>query len=245
MDYSKYKFSIKQWMAVTAAYVVFDFMIAELFYNSLIAAAIFLPGYIIFVKMAAKWFKERRKRQLKMQFREWMLVLYSMIAVGVSLETAIKDSWKAMADSAQKDNFLYKEIGVMVKKMAVNVSGLTCLEDFARRSCDEDIYNFYEVMNIARQQGGSMRQIIRESIDRINERIEMECEISTVIAGKKHEFLIMTCIPMGMIVYMRLGSPELMALLYEGIAGRIIMTISLAAYGIAVYWGIRITKIEA
>lgn len=244
MDYGKYRLTVMQWLLITGVYIGFDFLIAELFYHSVIAVFILLPGYVFFWKIAVQWLKERRLRQLKMEFREWMMLMYSMIAAGASVETAIKDSYKDMSGGDNQKNYMTGELDVMVKKMAMNVPVMTCMEDFAKRAGDEDIYDFYEVMNIARHQGGSMRKIIRSSIDRISEKIEMECEIAVIISGKKHEFLIMTCIPVGMIIYMRLSSPELMKILYTCTAGRVIMTAGLMMYGIAVFWGIHITKID-
>lgn len=244
IDYSKYRFTARQQLLLIGCYIVLDLLLSCLFYNALVASIILAPGYIIFARICAQWLKQRRLRQLKLQFREWMMVLYSMIASGASLETSFLASSQELKESIDKGGDMLKELDMMEKKMAMNISAISCLEDFALRAGDDDIYSFYEIMNIARQQGGSMRQIVRNAIDRINEKIEMECEIETVIAAKKHEFLIMVCIPLAMIVYMRLGSPELMVSLYSGIAGRMIMTVALAVYVFAVYWGLQITRIE-
>lgn len=244
MDYSKYKLTWRQWIESAGIFILMDIMIAWLFYDSLKIALLFMPLYILFVHFYKQWQIGRRKKQLKLQFREWMMLLYSLIAAGSSLENALKDSWKEMSGAENTDNYIFQELGVMIQKMAVNVNSLTCLEDFAVRSDDEDIYDFYEVIDIVKRQGGSMRQVIRSTVDRINEKIEMECEIETAMAGKKHEFMIMVCIPLGMIVYMRMGSPELMEVLYATAAGNTVMTLALIIYGAAVYWGLQITKIE-
>jgi len=248
MDYRIYRFTWRQWLATAAAYAVLDMVIALLFFNSRVAFLIFLPGYAIFAKICAQWYKNRRDSELKMQFREWMMLLYASIAVGISLESAIRDSWTEMKDSHTKNlmkmNYIFMELDMMVKKMSMNVSVTECLEDFAVRSGDEDIYDFFEVIYIARQQGGSMKKIVRDAIEKINDKIEMNCEIAAVIAGKKHEFLIMSVIPLGMIIYMRIGSPELMTVLYTSAAGKTVMAVGLGIYGFAVFWGMKIVRIS-
>ncbi len=243
-DYSRYRLGWKEWVTVTAVYLGLDLLICALFYNSLAAAVIFLPGYILFARICAQWLGRRRQKQLKRQFREWMMILYSLIAAGNSLETAINASYSEISENLDEDSDMMRELRLMRKKMEMNISAIACLEDFAERSGDEDIQNFYEIMNIARQQGGSMRQIVRSSIDRINEKIEMESEIETVIAGKKNEFLIMVVIPLAMILYMRLTSPELMGTLYSGFAGRAVMTVALGVYLAAISLGVSIVRIE-
>lgn len=243
-DYGNYKLSWKQWLVSLGLFLSLDMVIAILFYNTWVAAVVLLPTYILFLIYYSQMLAGHRRKVLKLQFRQWMMILYSLITSGASLENAFRESYKEIHVKQTDMDLIYSELGFMVKKMNLNVNVLQCLEDFANRSFDEDIYDFYEVICIAKQQGGSMRHIVQTSVHRISERIEMECEIQTLIAAKKQEFMIMVCIPAGMILYMRIGSPELMTVLYTGAAGRVIMTLALIIYLLAVYWGMTMTRID-
>ncbi len=63
-------------------------------------------------------------------------------------------------------------------------------------------------------------------------------------SAKKLEKNIMSLVPLGMIIYMRISNPGFMDILYCSIAGRILMTVCLILYGIALWIAEKITKIS-
>ena len=244
MDYKKYKLSKKQWLLFTGIYIIGSLFVAIIFYNAWQAAAGFFLIYPIYVFGIKKYLAARRRRQLKLDFRELMTVLYSMMTAGYSLERALEAAEDELKLCCAAESDIMKEIQEMCHKMSMNTPVLDCLEDFAMRSQDEDILTFYEVTCIARQYGGSMSLILKNAIERINAGIEMHCEIETTISGKRHEFMIMVVIPACIIIYMRLTSPQLMSVLYTGFAGRCVMSVVLILYGVAIWWGERMIHLK-
>ena len=230
------------WFRCIGVYIVLDMMISFLFYDSVIVFLVLLPMIFIYIKFAVKEEMKRRYRDHKLQFREAMTAMYTMTAAGYSLESSIRGVPDELKICYSQDTWIVKEFNKMVEKLNINIAPERCLEDFAEESKDEDITNFYEIICIAKRFGGSMSMIIKMAIDRISRRIETECEIMTMMAGRRHEFTIMTCIPIGIILYMRLTSPELMAVLYTNVSGRLIMTGCLSAYLAAVLWGRYVTQ---
>lgn len=243
-DYQVYKLHGRAYGLYGSVYIIAAIVVGLLFYNSWVAVGIFAMGIPLFFIAVKKKLCQKRLIQLKLDFRELMTVMYSMINAGYSLETAIVQAPESLRLCCQPDSCLLKELDYIIQKMKMNYRVIGLLEDFARRSQDSDIENFYQIIHIAQQYGGSMSRIIHTSIGKINERIEVQCELETMISGKKHEFMIMMVIPIGIMAYMRLGSGEMMAVLYTTILGRIIMTIALAIYGAAVVWGQKIVHIH-
>lgn len=233
---------IRFWIQCIGIYIVLDLMIAFLFYNSVIVFLVLLPLIVIYIKFAIKEEMKKRYKDHKMQFREAMTAMYTMTAAGYSLESSIRGVPDELKLCYSQDTWIVKEFNKMIEKLNVNIAPERCLEDFAEESKDEDITNFYEIICIAKRYGGSMSMIIKMAIDRISRRIETECEMMTMMSGRRHEFTIMTCIPIGIILYMRLTSPELMSVLYTNNVGRLIMTGCLSAYLAAVLWGRYITQ---
>ena len=78
----------------------------------------------------------------------------------------------------------------------------------------------------------------------MGEKIDVEREITTLVSGKKLELKIMTMIPLGMVLYMKISFPEFLDVLYGNIAGVIIMSICLLVYVVAYELGRRIVEIE-
>lgn len=225
------------WLKSIFIYLSMDFGIAFLFYNSPLVFFMLFPALIIYIKYAKQGQMRQCKCERKLQFREAMTSMYALIAAGYSLESAIREVPKELALCYGDDTWIIQSFEKMTEKLRMNVSAQKCLEDFAKESADEDIMSFYEVICIAKRYGGSMSIIIKMAIDKISRRIETECEIMTMMAGRKNEFIIMACVPAGIILYMRLSSPELMAVLYTQLMGKIVMTVCLFVYIAAILWG--------
>ena len=87
-------------------------------------------------------------------------------------------------------------------------------------------------------------EIIRNAVRQMGEKIDVEREITTLVTGKKLELKIMTMIPLGMVLYMKISFPEFLDVLYGNLAGVIIMSICLLVYVVAYEMGRRIVEIE-
>ena len=88
-----------------------------------------------------------------------------------------------------------------------NINIETLLEDFADRSELKDIRSFADVFEVSVKQGGNIKDIISATRDIINDKIEIEMEISTLLSGNKNELNIMMIMPLIIIVSMEgLGS---------------------------------------
>lgn len=245
MDYRHYHLTKKEWMSLVVIYASCAFLIGFLFFDAWQAGCILLVFFPLFVL----WMKNRKKRQkqlrLKLDFRELMTVLYSLMTAGCSLETALNRAEGEVRICCGSNADIVMELQAIQRKMQMNVPAIECLKDFAERSMDEDINSFYEVTRIARQYGGSMSAILKNAIERINADIETRCEVETMMTAKRNEFMIMVIVPVGILLYMRLSSPELMNVLYEGWIGRGVMISALIIYAAAVLWGEHMIQMAA
>lgn len=232
----------KFWLTAAGKYILLDFMVSFLFYNSYVLFISLLPLFAVYIRFEKKAYMKQLLRARKLEFREAMTAMYGMIASGYSLESAIKGVPDELALCYGKDSWVIGAFDKMAEALNMNVPAQRCLEAFAKDSNDEDIMSFYEIICIAKKYGGSMTVVIKMAIDRISRRIETECEIMTLIAGRKNEFTVMTLIPACIILYMRLSSAELMAVLYTQTAGRIVMTLCLIVYAAAAVWGKVMTR---
>lgn len=230
------------WAASAGKYIALDFVVSILFYDSAALFFILLPLFFAYIKREKQAYIKKQKRERKLQFREAMTAMYGMIASGYSLESAIRGVPAELSLCYSRDSWIIKAFEKMSEALNMNVPAQKCLEDFADASEDEDIMSFYEIICIAKKYGGSMTVVIKMAIDKISRRIETECEIMTMMAGRRNEFTVMTLIPACIILYMRLSSAELMSVLYTQTAGRFVMTLCLGLYAAAVLWGQMMTK---
>ena len=160
------------------------------------------------------------------------------------MENAFPAAAKDLASILGKDAAMTQELRYIAQQSRLSVPIESLILDFARRSGSEDIRNFAAVFTAAKRMGGNMPAIIRSAADAIGGRIDVGREIETALAAKRMEQTIMTAMPCGILLYMRLASPGFLDLMYTTALGIAIMTACLGAYAAAVLWSRKIVHIE-
>lgn len=208
----------------------------------------FLPLSFLFVPLHVRSRRLEREKNLaaerRIEFKNIMAMLYSVTSAGGTLEKAVRDSLSEMRRSPDRFPVMIPEFELVCRLLDNNVPMERALGEFGRRSGDEDIRSFVQILAIAGRSGGSVAQIIRNTSEAVSMRMEMSSEIDTILAGKKAQLKVMTAVPVFILLYMDLCSPEYMQVLYADIRGHIIMSAALAAYLGAVFLGRKILDIQ-
>lgn len=245
-DYAVYKLSVKEYIFyATIAVVLFSF-IGYLFYESLIAALITGACGLIFPKIQKKTLLERRKEKLKLQFKEAIASLSSSLAAGRSIENSFKevvtDLYLLYPDP---NTFIIKEFEVINRRIENGETIENAILDFSVRSDIEDIQNFADVFITCKRTGGNLVEVIRRTSDIISEKIDIQQEVSVMIASKKFESRILTVAPVGMILLLKSTADDYLAPMYDwSSGGPIIMTVCLGILVFSYWLGQRIMNIK-
>jgi tight adherence protein B len=219
-------------------------IISYLFYGTWICTILFSPYLIWYIKSWEKQLVKKKQTKFRLQFKEAIQSLSAALNVGDSVENAMRETIKDLKGIYKKDDMILREFSYMIRQLQMNVSVETVLQDFAQRTADEDVQTFVTVFNMAKRSGGDTMEIIRNAVRQMGEKIDVEREITTLVSGKKLELKIMTMIPLGMVLYMKISFPEFLDVLYGNPAGVIIMSICLLVYLVAYEMGRRIVEIE-
>jgi len=208
----------------------------------------FLPLILIFIPFFVRYKDKKRKHALSLQrqteFKNVMTMLYSVTAAGGTLEKAFREALRDMRGSPDRYPLMIPEFERICFMLERNVPMENALEDFGERSGDDDIRHFAGILAIAGRSGGSLADIVKRSAEAVSLRIDMNSEIDTILAGRKAELKVMVIVPAGILLYMELSSPDYMSVLYESIAGHMIMAAALAVYIAAVLIGRRILEFQ-
>lgn len=217
---------------------------AVLFYQSWFG----MVSLFLYLPVLCRIFRERkekeRKRKLLLEFKDAMQSISVALQAGYSLENAWKESEREMAELHGEDAQMVRSLHQMNLAAAMNQPIEKLFYEFAAVSGCEDILNFAEVFLFAKRSGGDFGRIIKSTTERIRDKMEVEEEIQTVLSGKKMEQKIMSVIPIGLLVYLRLTSGDFLAPLYGNKAGICVMTGALAAYGVALWLSEKIISIK-
>lgn len=86
--------------------------------------------------------------------------------------------------------------------------------------------------------------IMKNTIRMLQERMDVEEEIYTVLTEKQTEFHLMCVIPFAIILYLRISAGTLIESLYGNMTGIAVMILCLLIYGGCYLYGKRILEIE-
>lgn len=215
-----------------------------LFYNRLWSTAI-LPFFVIwYLRRKKSMLLYRRREKIWYHFVDFLSALQSALRTGYSVENAVKESARELERQYGKQDPMVKELTVIQNKIYMNISVEQVFEELGRKTGLEDMEDFAEVLAIGKRTGGNLEQILEQSFWVLSEKIETQKEIEAAVAAKKYEFLIMSIVPLGIILYMRLSFSGFMDILYGNLAGEVVMSVCLIIYGCAWKMGEKITEIE-
>lgn len=221
-----------------------DAMLAYLFYNTWIAAILLLPVSVFYLHQWREDYCHKKEQEFRGQFQNGMQILSSALKAGYSVENAIKETEKDLRPLYPEDSRIRREFNRMIHELNMNLTAEQVLKEMARRIQQEDVDNFVTVFATAKRTGGDSISILKDTVQMIGDKIEVEREIQTLLASKKLEFNVMCIIPLGMVLYMRMAFPEFLSVLYGGIPGVLLMSVCLGVYAFAWRMGTKMIQIE-
>ena len=243
-DYRIYEFERKEKIISFFEGMLLNGMIAVLFYDSFYAM---IPGMVVvvfYLKEKKRVLAQKRVRQIRAELKEFLNILIAALQTGRSLENAFEEAAKDMERYMGNETIYLREIKRVCGGVKMGKPLEVLLEDFAERSCIEELQYFAQVFSVAKRSGGNIVGIMKNTIEMIRQRMENEEEVAIVIAEKKLEFQIMSVIPMAIIVYLRIGAGGLLDSLYGNVTGIFVMTLCIVLYGGCYLYGKRLLEFE-
>ncbi|MCR5149421.1 MAG: hypothetical protein K6C35_10735 [Eubacterium sp.] len=216
---------------------------AYLFYDSWFGL---IPGVLVGGYFFREWRKSyivRRRRKLLNEFKELLMSVDAALYAGYSLENSFIESYKDLGSRFGERTEIMKKLRVINRKLSINEPVYKVLKEFADESELDEIREFAAVIEVVKTSGGNAISIIRDTVKSISERIEVENEISVIVAGKQLEQKIMTAMPFLIIAYLRLSMGGFMSSLYSDPTGRFFMSFILILILVADMIGRHVTDI--
>lgn len=194
-------------------------------------------GFLLWPAMAAFWIKRdakekgrARRERLSLQFKDTIMAVISGMQAGYSIENAFLGAEKEMVSLYGKESEMARELALIRKGLRNQVPLEQMLLNLGRRSHVEEIQDFTEVFAVAKRQGGNLKEIIQRTAQLTQQRMDVEREISTMLAAQKYEQKVMNLIPFLLFGYLQISSRGFFDVLYHNMAGILIMTLCLALY---------------
>ena len=224
--------------------VVLILLIGVLFYDSVASAVFLIPAVFWLLQEQRRTLRRRREREMQRQFLDAIQMMAASLQSGYSVENAVRAAVQELEKLYPSGAFIVQEFRNMVVQLERNQSVEELLQDLGERSQVEDLKSFAEVFLTAKRTGGDLLHVIRNTASCIRQKQETLAEIETVLTGKMTEQKVMSLMPLLILLYVRLTSPEFLAGMYGNLTGQAVMTVCLLIYAVSYLWGKNIVRIE-
>ena len=217
---------------------------ALVFYNSIIGL---LPGVLLAVyvyKTEKKKYEEKLKRKHLLEFKNMINAMQASLEAGNSPERALISAGSDMQQLYGNKSLIVSEIKKIEKKLKLNIPLEKALYEMAERIDLSEIYDFVEIISTIKRSGGNAVRIIRNTVEKMTDEIELQAELEVMVAAKKFEQQIMVYMPSFIILFLRITNDGFLNPLYAGPLGIAIMSVILLINVGADYLGRRIVDIK-
>lgn len=195
-DYHLYNMSVIERIVAFAAGVGIGLLVGYIFFRSLVFGII--AGVVIGWKTQPiynQYLLEKRKKEFSLQFKDLLETLTSSYSAGSNTRTAFSDAVADMTDIYGEDADIVTELQIIVAGMNSNINIEDLLNNMALRSGIDDVESFANVFEISIRQGTNIKDIIFSTRQVINDKIDMEMQIETLLTANKNELNVMLVMP--------------------------------------------------
>lgn len=211
--------------------------------NIIICSLVGIVAGVLYLPLRTEQIKNKKKNVIKYQFRELLDALSTSIGSGKN----VNDSFKAARDDLSiiydNDAPVIKELDIILDGINNNIEIEKSLLDFGIRSGIKDIESFANVFETCYRKGGDIKSVIKNTQQIINDKMEVEHDIQTVVTGSKTEQSIMMVMPIALVGLIKMMSPEF-AENFTTPAGIAATTVSIVIFIVAYFIGRYILKID-
>lgn len=197
----------------------------------------------MFLPIRTKQIIKKRKNDLRLQFRELLDALATSIGSGKNIVDSFKAAYDDLSIIYSEDASIIKELAIILDGNNNNIDIEKSLMDMGLRSGIGDIISFANVFETCYRKGGDIKDVIKNTQQIINEKMEAQMDIETIVTSSKTEENVMTVLPIAIIAMIKMMSPDFSANFVTPV-GIISTTIAIVMFVIARKVGQKILDIK-
>ena len=197
----------------------------------------------LYVPMRTKTIIEKRKNELNHQFRDMLDSLTTSLGAGKNVNDSFVSVYEDLKVQYDSDAYILKELEIVISGIHNNIAIEDVLEDFGRRSDNDDILSFANVFKISYRKGGNIKDVIRNTHEILSDKMAIAEDIETLVTSNKMEQNIMIIMPIALIGVIKMMSPEFAANFVTA-TGILSTTVSIVIFVIAYFIGKSVLNIK-
>ena len=229
-DLRTYTMSAKEKWIFYAALVTLGVVLSMLFYGNVLFFPVILPFGEIIRRYVVDAIINRRRDEYLVEFKDALFMMSTSIGAGRSMKDAIAEAIPGISEIHGENAILVRELGKVYERMEIGgENDVNVLMELALASGLDDVIDFVTIYAICKKTGASLILALNKAAGVIIEKMTIDREIKELVRRKESEGLIIFAMPVLVILFLNLCAPDYIAPLYETTAGRIIMTVVIAA----------------
>lgn len=196
-DYQLYHMRLTDYLIGFLLGFVLGFLVNMIFFRVFILSIIvgIICG-IPAIHFYKKYRKEKRQRDLLIEFRDLLEALTTSYSSGKNTMEAFAESYQDLLSLYGEKSDIVNETRIIIVGMTNNIIVEDLLKDFGDRCGLEDVKSFAATFESGLRQGGDIKQVVWDSRKIISDKIEIEMEIKTMLTEKENELNIMMVMPL-------------------------------------------------
>ncbi len=211
--------------------------------NFVIFVIVGIIACIVYFPMRTQQLKEKRRNELKLQFRSLLQAIAVSLSSGMNMLDSLNSACNDLKTEYSENAHIVREVKEMLAGIQHNIPIEVMMKSFGKRSEIDDIVNFGTVFEMCYRSGGNMKDVVMRTNSIISEKMEIAGEIETSLASNKTQFSAMMVIPVVMVLLLRVMSSSFAAS-FSTVPGVIAITVAIGMFYIAYKLGQKIMDIK-
>lgn len=180
----------------------------------------------------------RRRVKFEDQLADTLQILSGGLRAGHSLLRSVD----AVAQEAESPTS--EEFARLVNETRLGRDLKDSMLDAARRLKSEDFDWTGQAIEIHREVGGDLAEVLDHVGETIRERSEVKGQVQSLSAEGKLSAYILIALPVGMFLFLSASNPDYMGALYSNVVGWAMLGISVVLLALGSWWLSRVVKIK-
>jgi len=200
-----------------AACALAAYFISSIIFGKLLHALVFMVmgGFIPFLYVMQK--KGARMRAFAEEFPDTLDLMVSALRAGISFSGALQ----IVADESPEP--IRSEFAIVVEEQALGLDLREALLNMANRVDSLDLKFFVTAVVLQRDTGGNLTEVLENTGRLIRDRFRILGDIMTFTAQGRLTGLILTCLPLGLGIFMAMVAPDYFHKMWDHPNGRAIL----------------------
>ncbi|MEK7317270.1 MAG: type II secretion system F family protein [Candidatus Eisenbacteria bacterium] len=208
---------VATFLLVVAAAALVGYLAGYIVFTRLLHAFVFgaLGGFApVFVLMQKK---SARMRAFAEEFPDALDLLVSALRAGISFSSALQ----IVADESPEP--VRSEFAIVVEEQALGLDLREALTNMANRVDSLDLKFFVTAVVLQRDTGGNLTEVLENTSKLIRDRFRILGDIMTFTAQGRLTGLILTCLPLGLGIFMAMVAPDYFHKMWDHSTGKAIL----------------------